>query len=501
MLKDLQDVSDANPTQGQALVFNGSNWAPAQVAASSSPDLSGYMLKSNYDANSNNIVNDSEKLGNNLPSFYTNRSNHTGTQSVTTLSDFTTSTDSRINLKIQDQITNGVTTIAPSQNAVFDALQAKQATLISGTNIKTINGTSLLGSGNVVITSGTTGATNLSIVQNALSVAISSDTGSDVTIAQATSTSAGVLSSTDKSKLDTIAVNATANSTDAQLRSRSTHTGTQAIGTITGLDTALSSKQATLVSGTHIKTINNQSLLGSGNILIESSDALTTALSGLNTTLTGKVVSTDTVLSAFGKTQKQIDTLLMYIQPHTDSNIVDVGGGNPYPFDVSDGTLYTTSTIITLASGYYRFVLAAGPNYADRIEIRDTLTASLLAATHSSAQPFPPNIVYYLDPIWPGTLKNYGNAAQGWTDDPGDPSHAAFEFLFATAPYINRGYQALDPEGIGTSGGKLTVTRIIHVINPTEFQLTIPSLPPNSSTFDIASGGTGFIWIREVQPT
>ena len=34
------------------------------------------------------------------------------------------------------------------------------------------------------------------------------------------------------------------------------------------LDTELSTKQDTLVSGTNIKTLNNQSLLGSGNISI-----------------------------------------------------------------------------------------------------------------------------------------------------------------------------------------------------------------------------------------
>ena len=34
------------------------------------------------------------------------------------------------------------------------------------------------------------------------------------------------------------------------------------------IDTALSGKQATLVSGTNIKTVNNESLLGSGNISI-----------------------------------------------------------------------------------------------------------------------------------------------------------------------------------------------------------------------------------------
>lgn len=41
---------------------------------------------------------------------------------------------------------------------------------------------------------------------------------------------------------------------------------THVIGDVTGLQTALDAKQATLVSGTNIKTVNGESLLGSGNI-------------------------------------------------------------------------------------------------------------------------------------------------------------------------------------------------------------------------------------------
>lgn len=79
---------------------------------------------------------------------------------------------------------------------------------------------------------------------------------------------AGFMTGADKSKLDGIAAGATANATDAQLRDRSTHTGAQAISTITGLQTALDSKQATLVSGTNIKTVNGNSLLGGGDLPI-----------------------------------------------------------------------------------------------------------------------------------------------------------------------------------------------------------------------------------------
>jgi len=57
-----------------------------------------------------------------------------------------------------------------------------------------------------------------------------------------------------KTKLDGIAANATVNSTDAQLRDRSTHTGTQAISTVTGLQTALDAKlSATDVSVTNAR--------------------------------------------------------------------------------------------------------------------------------------------------------------------------------------------------------------------------------------------------------
>lgn len=45
-----------------------------------------------------------------------------------------------------------------------------------------------------------------------------------------------------KTKLDGIATGATANATDAQLRDRATHTGSQAISTVTGLQTALDNK-------------------------------------------------------------------------------------------------------------------------------------------------------------------------------------------------------------------------------------------------------------------
>lgn len=56
--------------------------------------------------------------------------------------------------KVADAINDGTTGVAPSQNAVFDALALKQATLVSATNIKTINGASVLGAGDLAVGGG-----------------------------------------------------------------------------------------------------------------------------------------------------------------------------------------------------------------------------------------------------------------------------------------------------------------------------------------------------------
>jgi len=80
-------------------------------------------------------------------------------------------------------------------------------------------------------------------------------------------------SNEDKQKLDGIASGATSNSTDAQLRDRSTHTGTQAINTVTGLQTALDGKQA---SGSYASAVHSHGI----------SD-----VTGLQTALDGKASS------------------------------------------------------------------------------------------------------------------------------------------------------------------------------------------------------------------
>ena len=157
--------------------------------------------------------------------------------------------------------------------------------------------------------------TDLSISYNPAYVFVNSSTGTDATLAGATDTAAGVMSSADKVKLDGIATGATQNSSDAFLRARGNHTGTQlastvsdfalttlatlmagftliAGGTVLAADSLLvavgklqkqindlfSGKQDTLVSATNIKTINGASILGAGDLTVGGmSNPMTTA--------------------------------------------------------------------------------------------------------------------------------------------------------------------------------------------------------------------------------
>lgn len=109
-----------------------------------------------------------------------------------------------------------------------DIINTKQDTLVSGTNIKTINNQSLLGSGNI-------------------NIAGSSGNSVDVQVNGTSIISDGVAN---------LLTEETYNSSSNKLATKQY------------VDNQVSTKQATLVSGTNIKTINNQSLLGSGNISI-----------------------------------------------------------------------------------------------------------------------------------------------------------------------------------------------------------------------------------------
>lgn len=122
-------------------------------------------------------------------------------------------------------------------DTVSEIVEGKQDKLTSGTNIKTINGTSVLGSGNISIQSGDT-----------------------VTVTR---------TQTSGNQIGSISVNGTPTTLYSKAETDPVFSASAAAEiTSADLDT-WDAKQDALVSGTNIKTINNQSLLGSGNITIE----------------------------------------------------------------------------------------------------------------------------------------------------------------------------------------------------------------------------------------
>lgn len=149
-------------------------------------------------------------------------------------------------------------------------------------------------------------ATNLTSIPDATTVVVASSTGVDATIVGATTTDAGVMTAADKTKLDGVAPGATANSTDAQLRDRSTHTGTQTASTISDFNASTRAQvEAQLIAGANVTltpggsgatrtlTIASTGGGGGGGSMIVEDDGVTTVnpATTLNFTGTGVTVT------------------------------------------------------------------------------------------------------------------------------------------------------------------------------------------------------------------
>lgn len=173
-------------------------------------------------------------------------------------------------------------TSAQTDTAISNATSGKQDTLVSGTNIKTINNESLLGSGNIVIQGGSGGGSytagnNIDITNDVISVTgLATINGSAITeggniVIQGGGGSGGgetviELTQAQYDVLTEYAQDTTYIITDApSVDLDNYYTSAQTESAITA-QTSL--KQDTLVSGTNIKTINGQSILGNGDIYI-----------------------------------------------------------------------------------------------------------------------------------------------------------------------------------------------------------------------------------------
>ena len=151
-------------------------------------------------------------------------------------------------------------------------LSGKQDKLISGTNIKTINNESILGSGNIA-TASQSELTN-----------IATTVGNQASAITALNTA---VFKNGNNQFDV--VNGRIDSVSSVLDS--------ALTDIENVETAVADKQDTLVSGTNIKTVNGNSLLGSGNIEIVGSGTIDNEMSNSSTNAVQNNVITNNILS------------------------------------------------------------------------------------------------------------------------------------------------------------------------------------------------------------
>ena len=151
-------------------------------------------------------------------------------------------------------------------------LSGKQDKLVSGTNIKTINNESILGSGNIT-TASQSELTNLA-----------------TTVGNQASTITALNTAVFKNGNNQFdVVNGRIDSVSSVLDS--------ALTDIENVETAVANKQNTLVSGTNIKTVNGNSLLGSGNIEIGGSGTVDAQMSNSSINPVQNNVVTENILS------------------------------------------------------------------------------------------------------------------------------------------------------------------------------------------------------------
>jgi hypothetical protein len=186
----------------------------------------------------------------------------------------------------------------------------KQSTLVSGTNIKTINGNSLLDSGDIVITN----ITNLTASQTATNFTINSDTGTDAIVPLGNGIIAGATindyTTVEKNKLSGIADGATVNSSDSILLNRINHTGTQLSSTISDIQTAITNNAAVLANTAKVTNATHIGEVTGNTTLTIATNIVTNAKLAQMGANTFKANNTGLTANALDITPTQAKTLL-----------------------------------------------------------------------------------------------------------------------------------------------------------------------------------------------
>jgi hypothetical protein len=182
---------------------------------------------------------DADTFGGELPAFYLDRTNHTGTQAIVTISGLQT------------------------------ALDALQPLLVNQLNLKSVNNNTLLGAGDLIIDPTTIPNFNEGVDDRVSSLLVA---GSGVSLTY----------------------NDTANTLTIDTTNTSIWGGiTGNIGNQTDLQNALNAKQATLVNQLNLKSINGNSLLAGGDLQISYNDLSNRPV----TTIGIRIITSNTTLA------------------------------------------------------------------------------------------------------------------------------------------------------------------------------------------------------------
>jgi len=196
---------------------------------------------------------------NQTDAFLTSRSNHTGTQAISAVSGLQGALDA----KVATEAGKGLST-----NDYTTAEKNKLGGIADGATANSSDSTLL----NRAYHTGTQSINTITGLQSALDGKVAAVNGMGL--------SSNDYTTDEKTKLGGIAAGATVNSTDATLLARGNHTGTQAISTVTGLQSALDSKlgaSANAVSASAWQTARTITLGGdlTGSVSINGSQDVT----------------------------------------------------------------------------------------------------------------------------------------------------------------------------------------------------------------------------------
>lgn len=174
------------------------------------------------------------------------RANHTGTQTSATISDFTEASQDAVAALLASG-TNVTLTYDDSANSLT-------VTAASGPDAETMRdtiGAALVGVGNIAVTindAGDTITVSTTATVNSTDAALrdrSTHTGTQSADTLTDGTTNKAFTATERTKLTGVATGATANSTDATLLARANHAGTQTLATISDVGTAAAKNTGT----------------------------------------------------------------------------------------------------------------------------------------------------------------------------------------------------------------------------------------------------------------